>query len=104
MRGHFDGSDVPARSKQRDFVRGREMKNMNTLAGQSRQAQQPLGRQTRCLGIAPEGMTRGIVLHLESFSLAQARFVFGMKNGTAGDAGENLLQIVLTIEEEVAGR
>src|SRR5215217_3075096 len=104
VRGHLDGGDVLAGSKQRDFVCGRKMENMNTLAGYLRQAQQPLCRQTRCLGITPEGMTRGIVLPLESFSPVQARFVFRMKYGTAGDAGQNCLQIVLAVEEEVAGR
>ena len=104
VRRHLEGGDVPVGGQQRDFLSGRHMQQMHALACDPCQAQQPFGRQTRCFGIAPEGVARRIIPDLEAFPLAQARLVLGMKGGTAGDAGQNHLQILLIFEEEFACR
>ena len=82
-----------------DFLLGRDVQHVDTLAGLARKVDQPLGRHQRRGLVAPYRMRARVALDAERLALIEAIFVLGVERGAAADHLEDAPQAFVVLDQ-----
>src|SRR5206468_11825426 len=90
VRSSLNRGHVLVVTEELHLLRGRDVQNMDTLAGLAREANEALRAGQRRYIVAPDRMRARIAVHTQVLALIESVLVLGVKGGAAPDDFEDV--------------
>src|SRR5262245_61478097 len=102
VRSSLDRSDILVVTQELHLLCGRNVQNMDALAGLAREANETLRAGQRSHVVAPDRMRARIARHAQVLALIEPVLVFGVKRGAAPNDLEDVAHTLVVLDQQRA--